>query len=357
MPHRTSKHGTFRLDRRFPGVGRVAVASGATTATEFHKRDALLTRLYDQGRLDLLRAIHAGTLNVTEVYAADRSGQIDTLTGDRALLGANLWDAVKGWTPTSAAAKQTRRRYATSFATLERSGVLKSGATVGDLAGVDWRALGATWKGGASDWNHLRRAVSRFLTLHLGDVHHPLRRAVVKAIPTRKEHSRVPDLPLSLFWAIVQATPEFVRAAYVTMAALGLRVGEYLKLTKDHLLPHTLSVRIPGTKTAESAAVVRVDERLWPWVVAGVPSPLGYKWLREYFKRALKLAEAPLDLRLHDLRHCYAQWLVDAGASEARVQVGMRHATAAMTRRYAMQRDKGENAKLMANLLLPAKTA
>ncbi len=144
MPHRTSKHGTFRLDRRFPGVGRVAVASGATTATEFHKRDALLTRLYDQGRLDLLRAIHAGTLNVTEVYAADRSGQIDTLTGDRALLGANLWDAVKGWTPTSAAAKQTRRRYATSFATLERSGVLKSGATVGDLAGVDWRALGAT---------------------------------------------------------------------------------------------------------------------------------------------------------------------------------------------------------------------
>ena len=103
MPHRTSKHGTFRLDRRFPGVGRVAVASGATTATEFHKRDALLTRLYDQGRLDLLRAIQAGALNVTEVYAADRTGQLDTLTGDRALLGANLWDAVKGWTPTSAA--------------------------------------------------------------------------------------------------------------------------------------------------------------------------------------------------------------------------------------------------------------
>ncbi len=179
----------------------------------------------------------------------------------------------------------------------------------------------------------------------------------LKAIPTRKETSRVPDLPLPLFWSIVQATPEFVRAAYVTMAALGLRVGEYLKLTKDHLLPHTLGVRIPGTKTAESAAVVRVDERLWPWIEAGVPSPLAYKWLREYFKRALKVAGAPLDLRLHDLRHCYAQWLVDAGASEARVQVGMRHATAAMTRRYAMQRDKGENAKLMANLLLPARTA
>jgi integrase len=143
-------------------------------------------------------------------------------------------------------------------------------------------------------------------TLYLGDVLHPLRRQVVKAIPTREEYSRVPDLPISLFYSIVEAAPEWVRPAYLTMAALGLRVGEYLKLTKNHLLPHTLSVRIPGTKTAESAAVVRVDERLWPWVVAAVPSPLAYKWLREYFKRAVKAVGAPLDLRLHDLRHCYA---------------------------------------------------
>jgi integrase len=88
-----------------------------------------------------------------------------------------------------------------------------------------------------------------------------------------------------------------------------------------------------------------------------VMPPLAYKWLRLHFKRALKVAEAPSDLRLHDLRHCYAQWLVDAGASEALVQVGMRHATASMTRKYAMQRDKGENAKMMANVLLPARTA
>ncbi len=64
MPHRQSPHGTFRLDRRFKGVGRINLASGATTATEFRKRDALLTRLYDQGRLDLLNAIRTGTLTV-----------------------------------------------------------------------------------------------------------------------------------------------------------------------------------------------------------------------------------------------------------------------------------------------------
>src|SRR2546430_17700386 len=81
--HRTSSGGTYRLDRTFPGVGRIAKASGATTRTEFHNRDALLTRLYNQGRLDLLRAIQAGTYSMTEGYASDREQRLRQLTGHR----------------------------------------------------------------------------------------------------------------------------------------------------------------------------------------------------------------------------------------------------------------------------------
>ena len=117
-------------------------------------------------------------------------------------------------------------------------------------------------------------------------------------------------------------------------------------------MPHTCAVQVPGTKTAGSADVLRVDERLWPWIVAGVPSPLKYKWLRNHWKAALKAAEAPSDLRLHDLRHCFGQWLADAGVAENRIQTGLRHATPAMTRKYTTMRDKGENAKTMADLLL-----
>ncbi len=143
-----------------------------------------------------------------------------------------------------------------------------------------------------------------------------------------------------------------MQPALVTIAALGLRVGEYLRLRDTDLRPHTCSVHVPGTKTAGSADVARVDERLWPWITAAVPSPLGYKWLRLHWKRALKAAGAPLDLRLHDLRHCYGQWLADAGVAEARIQTGLRHATATMTRRYTKQRDQGENAHAIANVLL-----
>lgn len=52
-----------------------------------------------------------------------------------------------------------------------------------------------------------------------------------------------------------------------------------------------------------------------------------------------------------------AQLLVSAGQSEASVQTTMRHATASMTRRYAMQKDRGENANALAEVLFKERSA
>lgn len=370
--HRTSPNGSYRLDRVFPGIGRLAVASGATTREEFKKRNALLTRLYDQGRLDLLRAIKDGTYTVTEVYAADREGRLGQLTGERAVLARPLWAAVETWVgyplwnadekPDAQRPKpsHTRRRYGVSFKALKARAGLPEAATIEALGAVDWRALKARWPKSDGDWFHLRAAVSHFLADQLGDVQHVFRRALFDKkfkgpgatfFPFAKAAERVPDLDVPTFWRIVNQTPEFVRAAYVTIAALGLRVGEYLRLQDTDLLPATKQVRIPGTKTAASAATLPVADALWPWVTAAVPAPLAYKWLREYWVRARKAVGAG-DVRLHDLRHFPAQLLVNAGRSEASVQSTMRHATPAMTRRYARQRDRGENAQTLAEVLL-----
>jgi integrase len=109
---------------------------------------------------------------------------------------------------------------------------------------------------------------------------------------------------------------------------------------------------VPGTKTAASAATVRVDPELWPWVKAAVPSPLAYKWLRLYWKRALKAVKADVTLRLHDLRHAHGQWAVNAGVPEAAVQASLRHTNRAMTARYTAQRDRGTVASALAHVLL-----
>ena len=57
------------------------------------------------------------------------------------------------------------------------------------------------------------------------------------------------------------------------------------------------------------------------------------------------------DLTLHDLRHFYAQQLTDAGRPEVSVQYSLRHSDPRTARRYTRQRDRGENAQKMDEIL------
>jgi hypothetical protein len=61
---------TLLLDRIFPGVGRVKKASGTTVVKTRNKMNRMLTTLYEDGRLDILRAIRDGQLTPMEVYSA-----------------------------------------------------------------------------------------------------------------------------------------------------------------------------------------------------------------------------------------------------------------------------------------------
>src|SRR4051794_22682743 len=88
-PVRTSKTGCFRFDRLFRGVGRIQCSSGTTKLTDFRRRDALLTKLYEQGRLDLLTALKQGRITAAELLDADRRERLHEaaagLVADRAL--------------------------------------------------------------------------------------------------------------------------------------------------------------------------------------------------------------------------------------------------------------------------------
>jgi integrase len=182
-----------------------------------------------------------------------------------ALLAADrapLWPGVAERLGPMEARSRTAARYGNSWAKLLAQGVLRADAPVASLRTVDWHSLVRRWPGSAADWNHLRRAVSHFLTVHLGEVYHPLRREVVRAILEQVERDRVPDLDAPTFWRVVQAGPEHVQAAYVALVALGLRVGEYLRLRPEHLHSITKSVCVPGTKTAEAATVLSSGSRV-----------------------------------------------------------------------------------------------
>lgn len=343
-----------RLDLRFSGIGRLHKAHGATSRSEYDRRLALLQELYTSGGADgwrVLDAIRDGRFGVPAVVAAVRAGRLPDLWAEL-LLGQPLRETVTAWLPTSARAPATRQRYAGSWASLQRAGVLSEAATLQDLGRVQWPQLHTAWLGGKHDWKHLRGFLSRFLSMQLG-VDHVFRKRVLAAIPRPgKIRGRVPDLTPQAFFRIVEQLPEHVRAAPVAIVATGMRIGEFCACREEHLLRLTKQVRVPGTKTPASDAVLPVDPELWPWVQRAIPCPVGHWRLRELWRRACH-AVGVVGVTVHDLRHCYGQWLIAAGRPLTSVQKSLRHTSDAMTRLYVEQVEKGENAKAIAAILTP----
>lgn len=151
----------------------------------------------------------------------------------------------------------------------------------------------------------------------------------------------------------------------LVLAATGMRLGEYLRCTPAHLVPAKYAIRVPGTKTKRSRRVIELGPEAWPWVEAGIPSPLKSRWIHIYWWRAcvalgfgryeqvikngvrqVKVIkhkdgtreERPVlrytGLRLHDLRHVTGQVATDEGATTAQVGDALGHADYKTTARY-----------------------
>lgn len=132
---------------------------------------------------------------------------------------------------------------------------------------------------------------------------------------------------------LVKSTTDPEAADLILFAALtGLRRSEILRLTPgmirdDHALLDAV------TKSGRPRAVplppqaARIAQARLPW-------SLTVKTLRREFEAARKAAGLS-DLRFHDLRHTYASWLAQDGASLAALRDLLGHSSLAVTSRYA----------------------
>jgi hypothetical protein len=194
-----------RSSHQSKGVGRIRSSSGTSDLEEFKVRDAILTKLKRNAQLRVLLAFKDGELSIEQLVEADAGGKlkIRPLLAEIALR-APLWKSIDAALPDMGKGDKTRRRYFTSLKKLRAKASkrirLPVRATVADLRRARWQLLEREWGGSPADWNHLRRAISAFLTVHLDNVHHPFRLRVLKKIPIRGEKSRVPDLPVETFW-------------------------------------------------------------------------------------------------------------------------------------------------------------
>ncbi len=343
------------IERRLTRLGlpRLRVSAGSSTARVIRRRESLIDQLIDDGQVAVLRAIIDESLTVA---------MLDDYAREHPLTGAGLVVLVRGQTTIGVAFAdalkrmgqgKTRTRYGVSLAQIRAE--YGDAVKVRDLATLDWPRLLDTRKS-AADANHVRRTMSKFLSVWYGK-QHPARYAVLAAFPPMKaERGRVPELTPERFARIITAARADIRPGLVLLALTGLRVSEYLALTPAHLRSETHRIVVPGTKTDASAATVAVAPEFWPVIVAAVPSRVQYRRFWHLWSEALRACKLT-DLRIHDLRHAHGQWAMDAGAVESKVQRSLRHTSAAMTRRYTMTNDTRSVSALLTTAIGPALAA
>ena len=343
--------GSYRIrrDLRRIGLGMLQISAHTTNAREYERRNAVVGKLIDDAQVDVLRALQAGRVTIEQLVDLDRRNE---LRGSQIMatiaMRRPLWETWETTAKTAGQKAETGKRYLVTMRQLQET--LPESAKVGDLLGLDWAQMARDWTRSPSDWNHVRRAVSRLLSVVLGDKYHPLRREIVARIPLLKERQRVPDLSPAVFWRIVGHAREDVRPVFVTLVATGLRVRtEFLRMDETALLHATKALRVPMEgKTGERTVSVPAD--LWGYVRAAIPCPVQYKRLRELWQSACKAAGVE-GVVLHDLRHAHAQWATDMGARLTQVQQQLGHTTPLMTARYARQKDAGATAKAVGRAL------
>lgn len=139
-------------------------------------------------------------------------------------------------------------------------------------------------------------------------------------------------------------------AALQLLIFTGVRREEALQARWEHVdldggqwwLPKTKSGR--GRYVAlssEAVALLRAQPSLAvsPWVFPGRSGDKPLNNPRKAFHRVLDAAGLP-HVRIHDLRHTFASFAVNAGASLYQVQHALGHSSAQMTQRYAHLADE-----------------
>jgi integrase len=347
-----------RFDRIFKSVGRINVSSYTKSKRRFDRDNAILDELFESGQLDTLRRLKRGDVTIVELRAAKRAGRLtsNNLAADIAL-ARPLWDidGVKGAVSETLdkmrIAESSRERYYTSWREIRdvAGDALAGSAHVAALLLVEWGERWDAWDVANATKNRARAAVSAFLTRFLGDKYHPFRRELMAMIPQLDEPKIPRETTIGQFWTLMSKVPDHAIEDFVTLAASGIRIGEYLQCDKPDLYPETRAIHLPGGKTGED--MVYVSEEWWPYVERAIPCDVAprpkvwrgvqrdarYKRLRAYLAAAS--AATGIRVTIHYLRHLFVQTGIDV-APATDVQKAVRHKTRSMTEDYANRKIK-----------------
>lgn len=337
---------TLPIDRRFKGVGRIHRASGTMDPDVRRRILRAMTTVYQDGRLDVLRAVRDGVVSFLEFLDAVTRRQLDTLAiGDTA---PKLADAMKEWiedaTPDyskkHAGALETSRRY---FEKHDKE------AKVADLPRILEELRKTLGKRHPRSFNMCRSSALAFVRGTLKRSHRLY--TETQAVEPRKVPKHAPR---------GQITPEIARnffphpesdvidAIAWAMLTTGMGSKEYYE---DRWATLADRVRIYGEKRGGRRRDV-------PLVQAPAVPTLGRDRFEKRFRERFQSAITP-----YQLRRTYAQWMEAAGIPRTRRRLYMGHGVKDVTDLYEQHElsaflvDDAVKLRKYAGITAPAKPA
>lgn len=328
-PYRDGGAGTLLIDRRFRGVGRVKRASGTTSKVVLRRLNRMMTALFDEGRLDLLRAVRDGELTPLALLDAYQRKSLDRLP--TAQLAAPLAAAWLAWVLAKDCSIEHKRSLVQSLRHILNAkvaspfGVTDLGAitkglprkSVADLPAL----LAAARKRLAKHPTSFRlaRSASQAFVRETLKRSHPLYRDVSDVAPlvTKPQRLKRPQTVAGLV-AICGTVDEATAAAIWSMATTGMGPKEYWGRWQRE----TGGIHVYGTKREGR-------DRLVPDLGRCTRPQLS----RQAFEDRL-VEQAGAAITPYDLRRTFANWMEATGITRARRRIYMGHGAKDVTDMY-----------------------
>jgi hypothetical protein len=318
--------GTLAFDREIKGIGRFRCASGTMDKRVFRQMDAMLTALYQQGRLDLLLAMRTRKVPMMQVYDAYRRGELEALPSVDQLIP--LVKALESFATNYECGDKHRETLWTLHAKVKAAAA--SDAKVPALPDV-MKGLKVTLAGTPTMFNRLRAAALAFVRSQYGKGS-KLWLAVaqvepLKVVPKVIKHpatvaemlTMCAKLPTTMRRQNAEVKVDMAGMCW-TLATSGMRtVVEYF----DGEWAKKAGFLEIGTGKKDKAV------RRVPLIREPVEAQCDVQALRDAMEKATDGQMTP-----YDLRRTYANWLESAGVPRTRRFIYLGHGAVDITGRY-----------------------
>jgi len=302
----------MRIDKQFPGVGRIRKSSGTTDKAMNSALLSMLDVLFSRGRLDVLEAIRDGRLHPMTVWR--HFDNLENLPSPEKMtpLDPDAFEWARGCRKTP----KHRNSLLSSFRRLLEG---SDRATAGDLPELLRRFQDQNGDK-PRQCNLVRSAVQAYLKARMGK-RHQLYQAVCDIEPLEYRPGKPhPVTPEELVAITAQMSQPHVSMLWI-LARTGMRPKEFWEkqwwiddISGDRL-------HINGTKT-------RAANRSVP-LICDVFGPM---CSQAVLNRALQKIRP--EMALYDMRRSYSLWLEAAGIVQSRIKAYMGHGPGDVTEGY-----------------------